>query len=402
MAELKLNTTSSIVDYLKSTGKPSDFSSRENLYKSSGLEDRLGKYVGSSSQNNAFLKTLQTAPKTPVETTDASTVSTPTTTTLASGVTTTAKQPAAPAAPPTVGNSGITATDALASIPGVPSADDILGKVFASPGFQNFKEQQSLAGNLAIGSAEAEKAKLESQMSADTKKFIDSMGRRGLFFSGETQTGIASLAESLASSKLGVDRELAGKLLGADLKTQERIISDVESIVKDANAGRKEALDALNDVGLTVINGQVVPTLAAQREERAIASEERQAETAEFNRKATEERLRLAEEAAVRAEARLQLAEDKAAGNGVVTSGGLRVSNTAVGEAAGILNAARGADGWTDPNKYETLFYDWINKGGLPQDFTKAFPPEVYINPENSTILPLLRNDKSNQFGSLF
>lgn len=59
MAEVKLNTTSSITDYLKSVGKASDFGSRASLYKSSGLEERLGAYTGSPNQNSAFLKSLQ-------------------------------------------------------------------------------------------------------------------------------------------------------------------------------------------------------------------------------------------------------------------------------------------------------------------------------------------------------
>lgn len=58
MAELKLNTTTSITDYLKSLGKTADFSSRAQLYKDSGLEERLGKYVSSGAQNTAFLKSL--------------------------------------------------------------------------------------------------------------------------------------------------------------------------------------------------------------------------------------------------------------------------------------------------------------------------------------------------------
>src|SRR3990167_882726 len=55
-----LNTTTSIVDYLKSQNKPSDFTSRTSLYKNLGLDSRLGAYTGSFDQNTAFLKTLQT------------------------------------------------------------------------------------------------------------------------------------------------------------------------------------------------------------------------------------------------------------------------------------------------------------------------------------------------------
>lgn len=64
MADVKLSTTSSIVDYLASVKKPTDFNSRAALYKSSGLEDRLGAYTGSATQNSAFLKQLQTPSQT--------------------------------------------------------------------------------------------------------------------------------------------------------------------------------------------------------------------------------------------------------------------------------------------------------------------------------------------------
>lgn len=57
---VQLSTTSSITDFLAKQGKPSDYNSRANLYKESGLEERLGKYVGSASQNTAFIKQLQT------------------------------------------------------------------------------------------------------------------------------------------------------------------------------------------------------------------------------------------------------------------------------------------------------------------------------------------------------
>lgn len=381
MAELKLNTTTSIVDFLKSQGKPSDFGSREGLYKSSGLETRLGKYTGSPSQNQAFLKSLSTpaAPVTPTQ---------------EPPVPTSQPNPAPPApeAPATIGNSGLSAAQAAASIPQAPSADEVLQSVLNSAGFQNFKQQSNVANEIDIGDAAAKKAELESKAASDTKAFVDKMGQRGLFFSGETSTGIQALAESLAASKLGVDRKLAGELLTSDLKTQERIISDVEKVVKDAQNGRKEAIAALEKVGLTIIGDEIVPTLAAQREERQVQAEERMSATAEANRAAAERRLALSEEAATRAEAYLRLAEDRAAGGGSVTSGALTISNDQVGRGAQALNTARGADGWTDPNMYLELYNSWTSQGGLPQDFIKAFPPTSYINPQNKTLPVFLQN----------
>ena len=319
MAELTLNTTTSIVDYLKSQGKASDYSSREALYNSTGLADRLGTYTGSSTQNTAFLKSLQTPTQTGAIT-PTTTTPTQTGTTLPSGVITTASQtptaPETPAPTPTptpTGSSGITATQALSSIPGMPSADEILNNVLNSSKFQNFQNQQNVATQLATGTAESQKAKLEADAKSDTQAFINSIGKRGLFFSGETGTGLQALAESLASSKLNIDRKLAGDLLQSDLKTKEEIINEVGALVKEAQKGRKEAIDALEKVGLTVIGDQVVPTLAAQREDRQVQAEERLAQTAAFNQAATLERLDFAQQSAQRAEAYLQLAEERAA-----------------------------------------------------------------------------------------
>lgn len=316
MAEVKLNTTSSVIDFLKSQGKASDLGSRKSLYDSLGLSTKLGSYVGSNSQNTAFLKTLQT----PTQTQAVTPVATP----GATGALDTARGQAGTinratgqitnvGAVPAPASAGFGAQDALAGIPAIPSSDEILGQVLNSPSFQNYQQSQQLDKTLATGDAEAQKAQLESKSLSDTKQFIESMGRRGLFFSGETNTGIQDLAESLASSKLNIDRKLAGDLLKADFQTRDTIIKMVGDVVKEAQAGRKEALDSLEKVGLTVIGGQVVPTLQAQNAALSQEREERLAQTAAFNQLATLERLEQSAAAADRAEAYLRLAEQRAA-----------------------------------------------------------------------------------------
>jgi len=54
-----LNTSSSIVDYLKSAGQDSSYTSRTKLYGSSGLESKYGGYVGSGQQNTALLNYIR-------------------------------------------------------------------------------------------------------------------------------------------------------------------------------------------------------------------------------------------------------------------------------------------------------------------------------------------------------
>lgn len=52
-----LNTNTSVVDYLKSTGKDSSYGNRANLYKGSGIN--MGSYQGTAAQNTALLSFLK-------------------------------------------------------------------------------------------------------------------------------------------------------------------------------------------------------------------------------------------------------------------------------------------------------------------------------------------------------
>ena len=390
MAQVKLNTTTSIVDLVKSLGKDSSFTSRKSLYETSGLSQRLGAYTGSADQNVAFIKQLNSGAQQPAEAPPVQTTATP-------------PAPSEPA-PSSSGtstadilqNKGLSATDVTSSIPEIPSADEILNNVFNSAGFQNYSQKKSVAEQLTTGNAESQKAQLESRAKSDTQSFINQMGRRGLYFSGETQTGLASLAESLAMSKLDIDRNLAGDLLKSDLDAQEFVLGEVEKLVKSAQAGRKEAIDSLEKVGLTVIGDKIVPTLTAQNAALAAQREERIAASAAENLRLSEERLTLSEEAAARAERALVLRENDNAGGGTVTSGGLNISKGQIGKAANTLNAARGPDGWTDPYLYLQAYQQWTGQGGLPQDFVKSFPPSAWVNPEATFLPTYLQNKPSN------
>ena len=422
MAEIKLNTTTSITDYLKSVGKPTDFNSRASLYKTSGLEERLGKYVGSMPQNTAFLKNLSSqsvanntpapngvnaaAPVTNVPAPLTGEVRTPSGALVntESGALVESPDGSKPEAP--IGDTGLTRTQITESIPGTPSADEVLNTVLNSPGFQNFKQGQDLSRTLNIGNAASEKAKLEATTAKNTKDFVNSIGRRGLFFSGETTDGLNTLAESLASSKFDVDRKLAGDLLQSDITTREKIIDQVGKVVADAQKGRKEAIDALEKVGLTVVGNEIVPTLAARnaqlaldKEERITTNAERSAELAsereerlqkqaEYTVAATERRIQLAEEAAVRAERRLEMAEDNANRypKGSIVSGNAVFTPDSITTTSRRLNEARGKDTWTDPNLYWSAYNEWVNvHGGTIEDFATSFPPKYYVNPDYDT-----------------
>jgi len=62
-----------------------------------------------------------------------------------------------------------------------------------------------------------------------------------------------------------------------------------------------------------------------------------------------------------------------------IKSGGLTISGADISAGVKRLN-----DSGNDPSVYLEMYNTWKAKGGLPQDFTKAYPPEIYINPANT------------------
>ena len=386
---VKLNVTTSIVDFLKSQNKPSDRTSRTALYETAGLKDRLGTYVGSAAQNIALLKHAQTPTQTGVVDQPKAPVITPSAT---QAVDVAAKPPVIPS----IGSTGLTAEQASASIPTMPSADEILQNVFKSSGFQNFKQSQELDKTLATGEAEAQKAALETKTAADTKQFVDSIGKRGLFFSGETMTGLNALAESLATSKLGVDRKLAGDLLRSDFETRDQIIKQVADVVKQAQDGRKEAISSLEKVGLTVIGNEVVPTLAARNAEvsrantesdniraeqaqiLAIQREERQQENMNRLQVNADRSFALAAAASDRASASAARGTEADRQNRAVANFASAFVPGATMNGIGVL----GDDGYINPNVWKAAIKDAPAEGLTRPDFVKQFG--YLLNPINT------------------
>lgn len=192
-----------------------------------------------------------------------------------------------------------------------PSEAELINSYLESPEGQLFLERQKLNGMNLEAAAESAKAELESKYQSDLETLENNLAEAGLAFSGIRATKVKALADSLASSLLDVDREFASELLDANLDLREAILKGVADIAKQADAGRKEAIDQLNAIGYAVVNGQLVPTLASQREERALRAEDR----AERQFELSERRLQLAEQSASRAEQRF-LQEFGEAGRG--------------------------------------------------------------------------------------
>lgn len=79
-------------------------------------------------------------------------------------------------------------------------------------------------------------------------------------------------------------------------------------------------------------------------------------------------------------------------GSKVYTSGSLSYSQGTLGKMSSALEKYRGTDGYVDAGQYYQAYKDWVNAGGLATDFVKQFDPKTYINPTNTALPTYLRN----------
>ena len=183
------------------------------------------------------------------------------------------------------------------------SEADLVNQWLESNEGRIFMEREDLRQLSDEAKAEQAKAQLEAKYETERASLEQRLAANGLAFSGIRASRVKALADSLAASELNVDRQLASKLLDANLNLRENILKGVADLAKNAKDGRREAIQQLNAIGYAVVGDQLVPTLTSQREERAMRAEERAAAAsrrAERSLELSERRLGLAEEAAVR------------------------------------------------------------------------------------------------------
>lgn len=187
---------------------------------------------------------------------------------------------------------GLSASDIYPDIFGdtTPSEGDLLNKFLNSPEAANLFTDAKNKNLSTEAKAEALKQAAETKYEADRTALEDKLAANGLAFSGIRGSKVKALADDLAASSLGVDRDLASALLESDSKLRDAILKGVADLAKDASDGRKEAIQQLNAIGFAVVGNQLVPTLSARSGERA-----------ERSLQISEERLKLAEAAAARA-----------------------------------------------------------------------------------------------------
>ncbi|KKL71635.1 hypothetical protein LCGC14_2092940 [marine sediment metagenome] len=202
---------------------------------------------------------------------------------------------AAPVVPPLVApKAEVQETFTQVNIPSSASEEDLAARVFSSPEFQLERDRIEASATSEIAKSRAKIDFLERQFQVDKDSLERKFSARGLFQSGMRATQARALAENLAASKLGVDRDLASQLIDTNLDLREAILDAVADVAKDAQQNRKDAIAQLNKVGLAVIGDQIVPTLAAE----TAAETKKRLERGEVR---AERRLGLAEEAAIRA-----------------------------------------------------------------------------------------------------
>lgn len=190
-----LNTSTSIVDFLKSQGKPSDFTSRTNLYASSGLGSAFGDYRGSPEQNIALLRKIQTPTPTVTPTLPPPTVA-PTLPPLEPP--STPKKVIEDTTPATTSN--------IFDLPEIKEATaDVSGALTRAAVSIPRSVEELKAG------AEVTKATLAQKGAGLTERLRGQFETVGLFRSGKREKGEAQIAQEVAQkqgqaeSKLGSD-----------------------------------------------------------------------------------------------------------------------------------------------------------------------------------------------------
>ena len=259
---LKLNTSTSIVDFLKSQKKESSFSARRKLFEEGGFEKRLGSFKGSSSQNLALLKSLQQSDNSASGAVEkAKEFTTP------SGATGTVEQLGALGGQTPQIPGQIPQTTTLPEIPQIapPSAQDVLAKARGETSVQ-----------IAEQEAQIDKERIAGELPGKLTAVKNEFASRGLVFSGARTLQEQEVRDQALSQKLDVDIRFA-KILGSAIdRAANDLGKEIEDVIKEAKEGRAEQIKFLRDMGLAVNpqTGELFPTLSAQKEGRILQQQE--------------------------------------------------------------------------------------------------------------------------------
>lgn len=274
MAEVKLNTSTSIVDFLKSKGQESSFSARRKLFQEGGFEQRLGTFTGTAAQNLALLRSMQQSDRAaPVSAQDTlnqvgaptpapaapfqAPTTTPAQTTLESGIKTTAAQPGATQAVDAAqGQSFGSFNLTQVPTPEPVTADQILKQARGETGVQ-FAEKE----------AQIKKQRVDAALPQQLSDIRSNFASRGLVFSGARSVSEQGARDTALANQLDIDLQFAKILGGAIDRAEVELGKRFEEVVAAAQDQRKEEVNYLKSIGLAVNpeTGELTPTLEAQR-----------------------------------------------------------------------------------------------------------------------------------------
>ena len=274
----QLNTTTSIVDFLKSKGEESSFTARRKLFTEKGFSNRLGEFRGTASQNLALLRNLrepaptqEITPPTPTTPTDAvTTAGAPPTTPPTPDIT--GAPPTAPTEPTFTEQIAERAPGAggqfdLTQIPGVqaPTSADVLARARGETGVQLAEEQ-----------AIAERGRLPAQVEQGITDVKADFASRGLVFSGAENVAEQGVRDKAIADKFDIDLRFAKVLGGAIDRASTELGREIEDVISDARDQREEEVDFLADLGLAVNpqTGELFQTLQSLRDQRISEKEQ--------------------------------------------------------------------------------------------------------------------------------
>lgn len=254
--------SSSVVSFLKQRGFASAagealpyFDLRKQIFQKAGLTPtRTNEYRGTSEENTALFNYLARAEKTAGTGINPENLFT---------VVRMAGTPAPVQTPALQGGTG-TAAGGQGEDPGALAAMQFMEKYKLPSGKEVAKQALAdVTGGpkfaLQKDQAVADKEAIAVQAQADKESLISKLASRGLIFSGAKKSGLASIDADEVAKTLGVDRKFA-------LMIATGLESSAEKIVKDAQAGQRDAIASLRSLGYDInpITGRVEPTLAAR------------------------------------------------------------------------------------------------------------------------------------------
>ena len=311
---MALNTSTSVVDFLKSQNKPSDFNSRLSLYESSGLKDAFGDYRGTTEQNTTLLtrlqgtsqpapaqpalpsSNLQPSPEEVINGTGPSTISSITDLTRGEEESVEEKQ-ARIEAEGQLARGGEGLTRDLAGLQrGAESKVSAYGKKGEQLSSRVAEEAAGFGGSFS-GKVKKTQAEIAKEVSEKQELTRQKLGDDiyNLFTKEEQTLGTEFLSRLSVPEAQEFASKIPAPIRGVVMNTYQ------QAIEKAQEKAQKTAADTLEKLGYVVVGGRLVSTLAgrtAERADEAAIRAERTAERQDAQLAISERRLQLAEQSA--------------------------------------------------------------------------------------------------------